>query len=219
MNVELNKQFPLDHSSANAWQLLSDIEAVAGCMPGAEISEVVDENNYKGKVRVKLGPVNMAFNGDIIVKSVDAEARQIHLLCEGKDNKGTSSASMDLTANIADGDGTTSELVGDAKVIVNGKLASFGQRMMAQMSDQILEQFADNFREKLSIQPSAGEPVDSSVSADSNPVDEKGADIKEDAVNRVDENVSTSSARNEINGFKFALNAIIGLITGLFKRK
>jgi len=130
MNVELNKQFPLDHDGNTAWQLLSDIEAVAGCMPGAEISEVVDENNYKGKVRVKLGP---------------SDAQQIHLLCEGKDNKGTSSASMDLTANIAGNGASASELVGDAKVIVNGKLASFGQRMMAQVSDQILEQFADNF--------------------------------------------------------------------------
>jgi len=144
MNVDLNKQFPLDHDGDKAWQLLKDVEAVAGCMPGAEISEVVDENNYKGKVKVKLGPVNMAFNGDIIVKGIDAEARQIQLFCEGQDNKGTSKASMDLTANISDSSDSASELVGDAKVVVNGKLASFGQRMMAQVSDQILEQFAEN---------------------------------------------------------------------------
>jgi len=178
MNVELNKQFPLDHSIDRAWLLLSDIEAVAGCMPGAEISEVVDENNYKGKVRVKLGPVNMAFNGDIAVKAIDVEKKQIHLICEGTDNKGTSSASMDLTANIANHDEHESALLGDAKVVVNGKLASFGQRMMAQVSDQILDQFADNFRTKLLAQEA-----------------------------------------DAAHGFKFALNAIIGLISGLFKRK
>lgn len=227
MNVDLNKQFPLDHDGDKAWQLLKDVEAVAGCMPGAEISEVVDENNYKGKVKVKLGPVNMAFNGDIIVKGIDAEARQIQLFCEGQDNKGTSKASMDLTANISDSSDSASELVGDAKVVVNGKLASFGQRMMAQVSDQILEQFAENFRKKLIARAADDNAVDANSSidgtTDEKPVD--AGDVSSDTNTNTNTSASasasndTSSSGNEINGFKFALNAIIGLITGLFKRK
>jgi len=70
MNVELEKNFPLDYSAQDAWTVLNDIETVATCMPGAEITEVVDANNYKGKVNIKLGPVKMVFNGDISVQSM-----------------------------------------------------------------------------------------------------------------------------------------------------
>lgn len=228
MNVDLNKNFPLEHSLDSAWHLLSDVEVVAGCMPGAQITEVVDENNYKGTVRVKLGPVNMAFSGDIVVQSVDVEKKQIHLICDGKDNKGTSSATMDLTATVADGDDTASALLGDAKVIVNGKLASFGQRMMAQVSDQILEQFADNFRKQL-VARSTGSETDAE-NADT-PIEGGNHDVTnedgpEDELTKSQANQSNISTApdstgggNEINGFKFALTAIIGLITGLFKRK
>ena len=240
MNVELEKKFPLQSSSDAAWTLLRDIESVANCMPGAEITEVVDENNFKGKVRVKLGPVQMEFNGDIAVQSIDPDNSQIQLMATGKDKKGTSSVSMDLTANIAPGDDTPSALLGDAKVVVNGKLASFGQRMMAQVSDQILEQFADNFRAKLGTVESsdAGNGESESTESENSGPDNIGSESAgADAVTAsvdstgsqqapvVESNAtSTSPAKsesgsNEINGFRFALTAIIGLITGLFKRK
>lgn len=211
MNVELNKNFPLEENIDNAWQLLSNIEAVAGCMPGAEISEVIDDSNFKGKVRVKLGPVNMAFSGTITVHSIDVEKKTIHLICEGTDNKGTTSASMDLTASVAEADETESALIGDAKVIVNGKLASFGQRMMAQVSDQILEQFADNFRKELMAQNSAKPAAATTVNSDELTAETTAASTATPTL------LETGS--NEINGFKFALNAIVGLIAGLFKRK
>jgi len=109
------------------------------------------------------------------------------------------------------------------KVVVNGKLASFGQRMMAQVSDQILEQFAENFRKKLIARAADDNAVDANSSidgtTDEKPVD--AGDVRSDANTSANTSASndTSSSGNEINGFKFALNAIIGLITGLFKRK
>jgi len=213
MNVDLAKNFPLDHSTEDAWGLLKNIEAVANCMPGAEITEVVDENNFKGKVRVSLGPVRMEFNGDITVQSVEADKNQIHLIAQGKDKKGTSSVTMDLTANVESGTESESALLGDAKVIVNGKLATFGQRMMAQVSDQILDQFADNFREELSANAN-------NTATDSN---ESGDAVAEaSATSSSSETSSASPSKktgNEINGFKFIFSTITGVIAGLFKRK
>lgn len=147
MEVRLEKRYPLDVDVARAWQVLRDVRAVAGCMPGAAITEQVDPTHYKGNVKVKVGPTTAAFAGDIEVREVAEDARRIALFGKGAD-RGGSSASMALNATVepvAD-DASKSELVGTADVIVNGKFAQFGGRMMVQVSDMILAQFADNFR-------------------------------------------------------------------------
>ena len=68
MKVEIDKVFPIDAPSSNAWIFLQDIPGVASCMPGAEITEQVDDSNYLGKVKVKVGPATMAFKGTISVQ-------------------------------------------------------------------------------------------------------------------------------------------------------
>ena len=207
MQVTLNKVFPLEGSSDSAWSILQNIEQVAGCMPGAEITEVVDAENFKGKVKVKIGPMNVAFNGDIAVQSIDAEAKRIHLIAKGQDAKGTSSAEMDLTATIQSGESGT-ELTGDAEVTVNGKLANFGGRMMTQVADQILGQFADNFRARLAaIAPAPDIDAGADQSGDS-----KTAAVAETGA-------ATPPPAQEINGLKFAWQALVGFIRSFFVRK
>lgn len=114
-------------------------------MPGAEITEQSDEAHFKGTVKVKIGPAVAAFKGDIEVQGIDAEKRELILLGKGSDTKGTSSASMQLTASIRETENGQSELMGHSEVTVNGKMASFGGRMMDSISQKILQQFADNF--------------------------------------------------------------------------
>ena len=198
MQVTLNKVFPLEGSVDDAWAILEDIEQVAGCMPGAEITETVDAENYKGSVKVKIGPMNVAFNGDIAVQEINPGEHQIHLIAKGQDSKGTSSASMDLTASIRNAEASASELTGDAEVTVNGKLANFGGRMTTQVSDQILGQFADNFRAKLAA--SAAGAADTDTAPD-------------------DAETAEQPQVQEINGLKFAWQAIIGFIRSFFVGK
>ena len=156
MEVKLEKRYPLEVDPARAWQVLRDVPAVAVCMPGAAITEQVDATHYKGSVRVKVGPANAAFAGDIEVKELDEAAQRLQLFGKGAD-RGGSSASMDLTATVEAGDTpTTSVLVGNAAVIVNGKFAQFGGRMMTQVSDMLLAQFADNFRAAAAALPAPG---------------------------------------------------------------
>jgi carbon monoxide dehydrogenase subunit G len=145
MNVTLEKSFPLPGSAEIAWQILCDVEAVAGCMPGARITERIDEQHYKGTVSVKFGPASMSFRGEIEVKSVDAANRTLVLLGKGTDSTGSSGASMDLTASIAAVDDHNCTLNGNSTVSVSGKAASFGGRMMGSVADQVLKQFAANF--------------------------------------------------------------------------
>ena len=149
MRVRLEKVFAIDAPASAAWGLLRDIRAVAECMPGAQITERVDDTHYTGQVNVKLGPANVTFKGTIEVKSVDADKQQIQLLGKGSDATGSSAANMDLTAHVRDtGDGKC-EVVGVSEVTVTGKMANFGARMMTQVSDQILKQFGANFANRV----------------------------------------------------------------------
>ena len=148
MEVKLDKQYPLDVDAARAWALLSDLKATAACMPGAEITEQLSDTSYKGGVKVKVGPAVAQFGGQVDVLEKDEAGRKMVLRGKGAD-KGGSSASMDLSATIeADpANPAASVLHGDAAVIVNGKFAQFGGRMMVQVSDMILAQFVENFRQ------------------------------------------------------------------------
>jgi carbon monoxide dehydrogenase subunit G len=147
MEVVIDKQYPIPASPEQCWQVLSDVVDLATCMPGASITEKLDDTHYKGSVKVKVGPATAAFAGDIEIQGIDAALKEIRMLGKGAD-RGGSSASMQLTASLlALPDGST-HLVGKATVIVNGKFAQFGGRMMTSVSDMILQQFADNFSVK-----------------------------------------------------------------------
>ena len=145
MKVQLDKTFPMPSSPAIAWQFLQDVEAVAGCMPGAKLTEQVGENSHKGTITVKLGPATMSFRGTVEVQDIDPATQSLRLLGKGTDSTGNSGVSMNLLARIEAVDGGLSQLVGSSEVSVSGKAAAFGGRMMDSVADKILLQFADNF--------------------------------------------------------------------------
>lgn len=145
MEVKLDKRYPVAASPEQAWQVLSDIRATAACMPGAQITEQMDETHYKGTVRSKVGPAVMLFGGDIELLGLDPAAKELKMLGKGADKSG-SSASMNLVAHIEAGESPSSSvLVGQATILVSGKLAQFGSRLLVPVSDAMLGQFAGNF--------------------------------------------------------------------------
>jgi uncharacterized protein len=145
MEVKLDKRYPVAASRAQAWAVLSDIRQVAVCMPGAQITEQLDDTHFKGTVKSKVGPAVMSFGGDIELQSLSATDHSLQMLGKGADKAG-SSASMQLTAHLEAGtDAATSVLVGVATIIVSGKLAQFGSRLLVPVSDAMLAQFANNF--------------------------------------------------------------------------
>jgi carbon monoxide dehydrogenase subunit G len=145
MEVKLDKRYPIAASLEQAWVVLRDIRAVAACMPGAQITEQIDDSHFKGTVKSKVGPAVMSFGGDIELQGLDAQARSLQMLGKGADKAG-SSASMQLTAHLESGaDPGSSVLVGQATIVVSGKLAQFGSRLLVPVSDAMLAQFAGNF--------------------------------------------------------------------------
>lgn len=150
MEVVLDKQYPVASSVEAAWQVLANMNELATCMPGAQITEEIDATHYKGAVKVKVGPAVAAFAGTIEILTLDIETRTLKMMGKGAD-KGGSSASMELTATLVPAEGGSCTLQGHAEVIVNGKFAQFGGRMMTSVSDMILAQFADVFSQKAQV--------------------------------------------------------------------
>lgn len=210
MEVKLEKRYPIDASVAQVWAVLRDVRAVAGCMPGAAITDQTDATHYKGAVKVKVGPAVAAFAGDIEVLSLDETAQTVQLLGKGADKSG-STASMNLAARIEAGE-TPQQcvLIGDAAVIVNGKFAQFGGRMLVQVSDMILSQFADNFRLAAAAVPvpepaaAVAAPVAIEV-APAGPVPRPAA--------------AAPKATQELNALAIAWMLIKGWFSGLFGKR
>ncbi|MDP3617211.1 MAG: SRPBCC family protein [Rhodoferax sp.] len=157
MQVTLDKQYPVASGVDAAWAVLSNIPELATCMAGAQITEEIDATHFKGSVRVKVGPAVAAFAGTIEVLSLDPVGRTLKMIGKGAD-KGGSSASMELTAKLVPTDNGNSMLEGHAEVIVNGKFAQFGGRMMTSVSDMILAQFAETFSQKAQVVQGAAVP-------------------------------------------------------------
>ncbi len=159
MKVQIDKRLPLPCSADVAWEFLQNIEAVAGCMPGAKITERIDEGRFKGTVTTKVGPATMSFRGDVQVTELDANTRSLRLLGKGTDSTGSSGASMNLAARIEAAEGGLCTLVGESELSMSGKAAAFGGRMMSTVADQILKQFIDNFSAQVSaLQASRSAP-------------------------------------------------------------
>jgi carbon monoxide dehydrogenase subunit G len=192
MKVTLEKIYPVAASANAAWEFLQDIKAVASCMPGAEIIEQSDETHFKGMVKVKVGPAVATFKGDIEVQGINAEKKELILLGKGADTKGTSSASMHLTASIRETDNGQCELIGRSEITVNGKMASFGGRMMDAISERILQQFADNFANNVIAM---GEGSDADAAA-----------------------VKVAQAPKELNGLALVWHLIADFFNKLFNR-
>ncbi|MBT9486317.1 MAG: SRPBCC family protein [Rubrivivax sp.] len=153
MEVKLDKKYPLDVSVDQAWAVLADIRATAACMPGAQITEQLDDTHFKGTVKSKVGPAVMSFGGDIELLQLDMAARTLQMLGKGADKAG-SSAAMNLTATVLPGETPgSSVLAGQATITVSGKLAQFGSRLLVPVSDAMLTQFAGNFRNAAAAVP------------------------------------------------------------------
>ena len=210
MEVKLDKQYPLDVDSERAWALLTDLRAVASCMPGAEITEQLSETSYKGAVKVKVGPAVAQFGGMVDVIEAVASERKMVLRGKGAD-KGGSSASMDLTAVITADPANPAHCVlnGQAAVIVNGKFAQFGGRMMVQVSDMLLAQFVENFRQTALTLPTTASSV-------------QGATIQAEAAPLsapLSTPVAAPVVAPEINGLAIFWALVKGWFSGLFGKK
>jgi uncharacterized protein len=158
MAVLIEKTFRVQEPIEKVWKFLSDPRKVAGCVPGAQITEAIDERTFKGSISVRVGPSVTDYKGEVRIERLDAAAHEIELVGKGQDVRGKGSASMKMTGKLSGLPDGGTEVVGISEVKVVGMLAQFGARMINDVSDVIFEEFTKNFQQQL--QKEAG-PADS----------------------------------------------------------
>ena len=163
--MELINEFEVDAPLDVVWSVLTDVERIAPCLPGAQLQEV-EGDEYRGVVKVKVGPITAQYKGAAsFVEKDDAGYRAV-LRAEGRDTRGTGNAAADITAEMAPtATGTRVTVTTDLKV--TGKVAQFGRGVMADVSKKLMGQFADNLSELLDqVQPDSEPAVDGPASAE-----------------------------------------------------
>jgi carbon monoxide dehydrogenase subunit G len=155
MAVKIEKTFQVNEPVEKVWAFLSDPRKVGTCVPGAQITEQVDERTYKGAIKVKVGPSVTDYKGEVQIVRLDEQAHEIEILGKGQDVKGKGSASMKMTGKLrAVDDGT--EVVSVSELNVVGILAQMGARVIHEVSNIMFEQFAKNFRQQLQSAETGG---------------------------------------------------------------
>lgn len=164
MKAKIEKTFEIDQPVDRVWAFLSDIEKVVTCVPGAELTDKVDDKNYKGKVSLKFGPVAAAYDGAIAIENLDSSAYNMVMSGTGMDSKGKGSAGMTLNSTLTSKDANLTEVGYNMDVTVTGKLAQFGSRLIADVSDQLADQFIAKFKAALA-EEAVAEGASSAASA------------------------------------------------------
>ena len=162
--MELNHSFTVKQPIAETWQLLTALERIAPCLPGAQLEEVHGDV-YKGGVKIKVGPITAQFKGEAqFAERNDADFKAV-LKASGRDTGGKGNASATITAQLTpvDASSTTCNLVTDLSI--TGKVAQFGRGALADVSEKLLAQFSDNLNELIKTQGAAPAPAPAATAA------------------------------------------------------
>jgi len=164
--VEFDNTFEVPVPVDEAWSILMDIERIAPCVPGAELTEVVDANTYKGKISVKLGPVALTFNGQTTFEEKDEASHSAKLKAQGTDAKGRGGAHANVDFGMEPSDNGTKVLI-HTNLQLSGAVAQYGRGvgMVSDLAQQIIGQFADNLEKNVIAPPAAAPAADTSGDA------------------------------------------------------
>jgi carbon monoxide dehydrogenase subunit G len=161
MAIKIEKSFQVSEPAEKVWAFLSDPRQVVTCVPGAQITDQIDDRHYKGALRVKVGPSVTDYKGEVEIVRLDPQAREIEILGKGTDVRGKGSASMKMTGKLNATPDGGSEVVSVSELNVVGILAQMGARVIQEVSNIMFEQFMDNFKRKLQEGPAT--PGEASV--------------------------------------------------------
>jgi carbon monoxide dehydrogenase subunit G len=146
LGLQIEKTFQVNEPIEKVWSFLSDPAKVATCVPGAKLTERVDENNYKGTISIKVGPSVTDYKGEIQIVRMDPQNHEIEMLGKGQDVKGRGSASMKMSGKLATLEGGVTQVTSTSEVNVVGILAQMGSRVITEVSNIMFEKFSKNFQ-------------------------------------------------------------------------
>ncbi|HZV26081.1 MAG TPA: SRPBCC family protein [Acidothermaceae bacterium] len=166
--MKIDNQFSVNVPIAEAWNALTDLERIAPCMPGAQLTGR-DGDAYLGTVKVKVGPVISEFAGTASFVEKDEATYHAIIDAKGRDSRGSGNASATITAHLQSDGAARTTVVVETDMKISGKLAQFGSGMIAEVSSKLLGQFAASLEQLLASPPepsSETEPVTGAEAAD-----------------------------------------------------
>jgi len=162
--MKFDNSFDVSLPPAEAWSVLMDVERIAPCMPGATLTEIVDEKNFKGTVSVRLGPVALTFEGEARFESIDEAAQTANVRAQGKDPKGRGGADATVTFRLEPSE-TGSKVLIETDLTLSGSVAQYGRGvgMIQSVASQLIGQFAKALEEEIAKDKAA--PAEESAAA------------------------------------------------------
>jgi carbon monoxide dehydrogenase subunit G len=205
--MEFDNSFEVPLPPDEAWKVLLDIQRIAPCMPGAELTEVVDQNTYKGKIGVRLGPVALTFAGIVKFEQIDDTARTARVAAQGTDAKGRGGANAASVFRLEPAGGGSKVLV-HTNLTLSGAVAQYGRGVgiIQATAAQLMKQFAACLKEKLAQERPA---APAAASASPPPVQPSPP---------IAPITAPAPAAKPIAGFALIAKAIWSWMSGMFRR-
>lgn len=169
--MEINNSFEVPLPPPDAWKILMDIPRIAPCMPGAELTGVVDKDTYNGKVGVKLGPVALTFAGQVKFTDIDEAGHKARVKAQGKDSKGRGGANANVDFHL-EPTAAGSRVLVKTDLTLSGAVAQYGRAsgLIQDVAQQLIGQFAECLKAQLAAQAAAAEPRPGAEQATAAPI-------------------------------------------------
>ncbi len=161
MSIEIREKFEVDAPIEAVWALVMNPEEVAPCLPGAKLDEVVDERNFLGGVKIKIGAITTQYKGKVELTKVDEASRTVEMAAEGRETSGGTAKAV-ITSKLAETASGSTEVIVEANADLTGKVMQVGSRMIEGVSKQLFKQFAKRLSKKLEserLAPAAAAPA------------------------------------------------------------
>ena len=140
--MRIDNEFEVAAPIERVWRFMLDVEKVAPCVPGGELTEVVDDHTWKGKVAMKMGPVSLSFAGTVTIEERDDANHRVGLKAEGREQRGRGAATARSTSTLrATADGGTTVAIG-TDLTITGAVAQYGRGMIGDISHRLTGEFA-----------------------------------------------------------------------------
>ena len=154
--LKIEERFELDAHPDEAWAYLTHPERIVVCLPGAELTEVIDERHYAGGVKVKLGAIAMQYQGTIEFTELDHERRFIRMEGKGRERRGGGTVTLDMKSTVHELEGGRCEVTVVADIQLAGKIVSFGRGMIQAVTAEVFKEFAARLAAELAAGESKG---------------------------------------------------------------
>jgi carbon monoxide dehydrogenase subunit G len=139
--MQINNEFEVRAPIDQVWAFMLDVEKVAPCVPGGQLTETVDDHTWKGKVAMKMGPVSLSFTGTVTIDERDDEAHRVKLKAEGREQRGKGAATATATSSLESVEGGTKVSI-QTDLTITGAVAQYGRGMIGDISQKLTNEFA-----------------------------------------------------------------------------